>query len=97
MAKDYSFLAFAQYTILAIVLAATTVSSDDATPIPDTPAGIQAWFDANVKPLADRAGTLEKALEAAEATPKTIKVRADVSGEFKTITDAVKSIPTGNN
>ncbi|KAJ9140059.1 hypothetical protein P3X46_030746 [Hevea brasiliensis] len=96
MAKQLSFIALAQYTILAIVLAATTVSADDATPIPDTPDGIQAWFDANVKPLADRAGTLEKALEAAEATPKTIKVRQDGSGEFKTITDAVKSIPKGN-
>ncbi|KAJ9140060.1 hypothetical protein P3X46_030747 [Hevea brasiliensis] len=96
MANILDFLALAQYTILAIVLAAITVTADDATPIPDTPDGIQAWFDANIKPLADRAGTLEKALEAAEATPKTIKVRADGSGEFKTITDAVKSIPTGN-
>ncbi|KAJ9140054.1 hypothetical protein P3X46_030741 [Hevea brasiliensis] len=96
MAKRLNIISLAQCTILAIVLAAITVSADDATPIPDTPDGIQAWFDANVKPLADRAGTLEKALEAAEATPKTIKVRADGSGEFKTITDAVKSIPAGN-
>ncbi|KAJ9140057.1 hypothetical protein P3X46_030744 [Hevea brasiliensis] len=85
MAKQLSFIALAQYTILAIVLAATTVSADDATPIPDTPDGIQAWFDAYVKPISDH-----------ESTPKTINVRQDGSGEFKTITDAVKSIPKGN-
>ncbi|OAY30576.1 pectinesterase PPME1 [Manihot esculenta] len=96
MVKHLDFLSFAQYIFFAIILAAIPARSDDKTPIPDAPDGVQKWFDANVKPLADRAGTLEKALEAAEAKPKTIKVRADGSGEFKTITDAVDSIPTGN-
>ncbi|OAY30575.1 pectinesterase PPME1 [Manihot esculenta] len=96
MVKHLDFLSFAQYIFFAIILAAIPARSDDETPIPDTPDGVKTWFDANVKPLADRAGTLEKALEAAEAKPKTIKVRADGSGEFKTITDAVKSIPAKN-
>jgi pectinesterase len=33
---------------------------------------------------------------AAEAKPRTIKVRKDGSGEFKTLKDAINSIPTGN-
>ncbi|KDP39970.1 hypothetical protein JCGZ_03501 [Jatropha curcas] len=96
MIKRLSLLAFVEYAIIAIVFTAITVSSDDAAPIPEAEAEVNAWFEANVKPLADRKGTLNADLEAAEATPKTIKVRADGSGEFKTITDAVKSIPAKN-
>lgn len=94
--KQLNFISFSQYIVFVIVLAATAARSDDETPIPASLDGVQAWFDANVKPLADRAGTLEKALEAAEAKPKTIKVRADGSGEFKTLTEAVKSVPKKN-
>ncbi|EEF51644.1 pectinesterase PPME1 [Ricinus communis] len=96
MFRHLSIIGFVQYAIVAIVLTATIVSSADTTPMPDAASGIAGWFSANVKPLADRKGTLDPALEAAEANPKTIKVRLDGSGEFKTITDAVKSIPSGN-
>ncbi|KAJ6748273.1 PECTINESTERASE 63-RELATED [Salix purpurea] len=40
--------------------------------------------------------TLDPALEAAEAKPRTIKVRQDGSGDYRTLTDAVESIPSGN-
>ncbi|XP_037492272.1 LOW QUALITY PROTEIN: pectinesterase PPME1 [Jatropha curcas] len=74
MIKRLSLLAFVVYAIIAIVFTAITVSSDDAAPIPEAEAEVNAWFEANVKPLADRKGTLNADLEAAEATPKTIKV-----------------------
>ncbi|KAF2321350.1 hypothetical protein GH714_040420 [Hevea brasiliensis] len=95
MARYLPLISF-KYAILAILLAAITVSSDDNTPIPESESGIQAWFNANVKPLASRKGTLNSSLEAAEANPKIIKVRQNGGGDFKTITDAVKSIPSGN-
>ncbi|KAF5208121.1 Pectinesterase, partial [Thalictrum thalictroides] len=41
-------------------------------------------------------GGIDPALAEAEKAPKIIKVRQDGSGEFKTITDAIKSIPSGN-
>ncbi|XP_012090532.1 putative pectinesterase 63 [Jatropha curcas] len=96
MVKHLSFTAFLQCTILSILLAALTVCSNDATPIPPDKSQVQSWFAAHVKPLASRKGTLNSTLEAAEAKPKTIKVRQDGSGNFKTITDAVNSVPAKN-
>ncbi|KAH8492703.1 hypothetical protein H0E87_022072 [Populus deltoides] len=89
-------IAAIQCAITAILLVSTTVSSDDKSPIPADPSSLNTWFQDNVKPLADRKGTIDPALEAAEAKPRTIKVRQDGSGEFKTLKDAINSIPTGN-
>ncbi|KAJ8540184.1 hypothetical protein K7X08_026573 [Anisodus acutangulus] len=55
-----------------------------------------SWFDANVKPLEARKDNLDPALVAAEANKTIIKVRSDGSGDFKTLTDAINSIPEGN-
>ncbi|XP_034909013.1 putative pectinesterase 63 [Populus alba] len=90
-------IAAIQYcAITAILLVSTTVSSDDKSPIPADPSSLNTWFQDNVKPLADRKGTIDPDLEAAEAKPRTIKVRQDGSGEFKTLKAAINSIPTGN-
>ncbi|XP_037492131.1 pectinesterase PPME1 [Jatropha curcas] len=91
MIKRLSLLAFVEYAIIAIVFTATTVTSDDAAPIPEAEAEVNAWFEANVKPLADRKGTLNADLES-----KRLRFSYQGSGEFKTITDAVKSIPAKN-
>lgn len=89
-------IAAVQCAITVILLVSTTVSSDDKSPIPADPSSLNTWFRDNVKPLASRKGTLDPALEAAEAKRRTIKVRRDGSGEFKTLKDAINSIPTGN-
>mgnify|MGYP004706419665 FL=1 len=49
-----------------------------------------------MQPLASRKDTLDPALVAAEANPRIIKLKSDGSGEFKTIADAINSIPNDN-
>ncbi|EEF32171.1 putative pectinesterase 63 [Ricinus communis] len=82
--------------ILVLAVLISTATSDDTEQIPESQSALNSWFEANVKPYASRKGTLNPALEAAEANPKTIKVRTDGSGDFKTVTDALKSIPVKN-
>ncbi|VFR01842.1 unnamed protein product [Cuscuta campestris] len=78
------------------VTAAASPSDDGSPPIPSKKDQIESWFTANVKPLESRKGTLDPALVAAEADVKRIRVSKDGKGDFKTITDAVKSIPAKN-
>ncbi|KAG8661125.1 pectinesterase PPME1-like [Manihot esculenta] len=82
--------------LIAILVVATTVSSDDTTPIPADDSKVSNWFQTNVKPWKSRKGTLDPALEAAEAKSKIITVSKDGKGKFKTVTDAIKSIPSQN-
>ena len=72
------------------------VFSDDATPIPADKSKIEAWFTSNVGAFGTRKATLDPTLATAEAGAKVIKVNADGNGEFKTVTDAINSIPKGN-
>ncbi|KAM3344832.1 pectinesterase 1-like [Capsicum galapagoense] len=82
--------------VLTILIFIPRVFSDDLVPIPADKSQLNSWFDANVKPLDTRKGTLDPALVAAEANKTIIKVRVDRSGDFKTLTEAINSIPAGN-
>ncbi|MCD7464666.1 hypothetical protein HAX54_053199 [Datura stramonium] len=82
--------------VLTILLFIPRVFSDDLVPIPADKLQIKRWFRANVKPLKARKDTLDPVLVAAEANKTIIKVRGDESGDFKTLTEAINSIPEGN-
>lgn len=57
-----------------VVFASPLVLATDTDPIPETRAQIPQWFKANVKPYSQRKGTLDPALEAAEAARQIITV-----------------------
>lgn len=71
-------------------------STDAAAVIPAELSQLNGWFSTNVKPYTDRKTTLDPELAKAEEKPRIIKVNKDGSGEFKTITAAINSIPSGN-
>ncbi|XP_059461545.1 pectinesterase PPME1-like [Corylus avellana] len=80
--------------LTTILLVATCVISD--TLIPADKSQVDAWFKNNVKPLTARQGSLDPALVKAEGAPRIISVSKSGGGNFKTVSDAVKSIPDGN-
>ncbi|CAL2235805.1 unnamed protein product [Prunus armeniaca] len=86
----------AALTMTLILLTATIAMADDDTPVPADQPQVNTWFNDNVKPYTERQGTLDPALATAEAGQTVIKVMKDGSGQFKTITDAINSIPADN-
>nr|GMC83979.1 pectinesterase 1-like [Ipomoea batatas]GMC85690.1 pectinesterase 1-like [Ipomoea batatas]GMC88309.1 pectinesterase 1-like [Ipomoea batatas]GMD42368.1 pectinesterase 1-like [Ipomoea batatas]GME01104.1 pectinesterase 1-like [Ipomoea batatas] len=70
-----------------------SVLSDDTVPVPAEKTKIESWFKENVQPLSSRKG-LDPALLKAEAEAQHLTVGK--GGKFKTITEAIKSIPTKN-
>ncbi|OIW04635.1 hypothetical protein TanjilG_07770 [Lupinus angustifolius] len=83
-------------TLMIALFAANIVLADDNIPIPGDKAQLNNWFNQVVKPLSQRKNTLDPALVAAEKAPTIIKVMQNGKGKFKTINQAIKSIPKGN-
>ncbi|KAJ1399686.1 Pectinesterase, catalytic [Sesbania bispinosa] len=82
--------------LIVAFLTTNVVLSDDNVPIPDGKSQLNVWFNKNVAPFAQRKSTLDPALVTAENGAKVVRVMQDGSGDFKTITDAINSIPNGN-
>ncbi|CAL9024302.1 unnamed protein product [Prunus brigantina] len=86
----------AALTVTLILLNAIIAVADDDKPVPADQSQVNTWFNNNVNPYKERQGTLDPALVTAELGQTVVKVMKDGSGEFKTITDAVNSIPAEN-
>ncbi|KAK3005110.1 LOW QUALITY PROTEIN: hypothetical protein RJ639_016527 [Escallonia herrerae] len=82
--------------ILTIIFFIPIVISDDNAQVPPQRSQVDDWFRTNIMAYMARKGTLDPALVEAEAATKVIKVRADGTADFKTVTDAINSIPKGN-
>ncbi|KAL0292707.1 UNVERIFIED_CONTAM: Pectinesterase 2 [Sesamum radiatum] len=92
--QKLSYVAVEVVFVTALLVLPIVLSTIDE-PIPADKAQLNSWFDRNVGPLASREGSLDPAaVVEAEKNVTVVQVRADGSGDFKTITDAVKSVPT---
>ncbi|KAM6553399.1 hypothetical protein CsatB_014161 [Cannabis sativa] len=85
--------------VAGVVLALQVITSSAAPSIiPADGSKLDSWIEHNIqaheKEKDDKA--LDKVLATAQASSKVIKVSLDGKGDFKSITDAVKSIPAGN-
>ncbi|KAK6926247.1 Pectinesterase, catalytic [Dillenia turbinata] len=65
--------------------------------LPSVRSQLGSWFQINVQHCTARKSKIDPALEAAEASPRIIKVNKKGGGDFMTITEALKSLPAGNN
>ncbi|KAL0292709.1 UNVERIFIED_CONTAM: Pectinesterase 2 [Sesamum radiatum] len=93
--QKLSYVAVEVVFVTALLVLPIVLSTNDE-PIPADKAQLNSWFDRNVGPLASREGSLDPAVVEAEKNVTVVQVRADGSGDFKTITDAVKSVPHDN-
>ncbi|XP_028804285.1 pectinesterase 1-like [Neltuma alba] len=101
-ATSSSAIAAAVFMVAALI---TTVLSDDMLPVPGDKSQLTKWFNDNVKPLSSAQlemnnnkglRIINPKLAAAEKRVKVVKVKKDGSGDFKTVSDAIKAIPEGN-
>ncbi|PON66052.1 Pectinesterase, Tyr active site [Parasponia andersonii] len=88
---------------IVLVLQVITISARP-TLIPAEQSKLDAWIESNMRAYLKGANggetvtkfSLDKQLREAELAVKVVKVRKDGSGDFKTVTEAVKSISSGN-
>ncbi|KAL9324974.1 hypothetical protein ACSQ67_005619 [Phaseolus vulgaris] len=95
MASKYVYCSI-KVTLMVVFLTTQVVLPDDDTPMPSDKTELGSWFQSNVGTLRKRKGSLDPKLVAAEEGAKVVKVMQDGSGEYKTISDALRSIPSGN-
>lgn len=79
-------------TLLLLKLLPTVVS------VPNKTSPLDAWIQSNMKQYSATKsfGQSFKTNEGGEGNSKVIKVRKDGSGDFKTVTEAVESVSSGN-
>lgn len=76
----------------------SAISNVDKSPlIPPAASRVNTWLWNRIRPYRLRRGSIDPNLEAAEDNVKIIKVRQDGRGDFRTLTDAINSIPAGNS
>ncbi|XP_041009413.1 putative pectinesterase 63 [Juglans microcarpa x Juglans regia] len=87
-------------TLLVLQLVPTALCHANQTVASDPESNLDAWIALNMKEYeeASKHTLFNNALIASlsKASRKIIKVRKDGAGDFKTVTDAVESIPSGN-
>ncbi|KAJ9678677.1 hypothetical protein PVL29_020765 [Vitis rotundifolia] len=97
MATRTTQIAFPATAVVALVLLLLPpiILADDLQ-IPNHKTQLTAWFGRTIKNYKLRRATLDPELVKAEDNVKIIKVSQSGGGDFKTVTDAVNSVPAGN-
>ncbi|KAL6131755.1 hypothetical protein ACLB2K_070128 [Fragaria x ananassa] len=78
--------------LMTILLTAPAAMAGGNTVIPADKSGVNKWFN----DIVNQKSGLDSQLTKAEQGTKVVKVMQNGGGNFKTITDAVKSVPNGN-
>ncbi|XP_026442300.1 putative pectinesterase 63 [Papaver somniferum] len=95
-----SYIVFLPTYLVLLLHLLIPVFSVNVSPIPENPASLRSWSATNIIPFKVRKNDirgLEQSLVDAESQELVISVRQDGLGQFKTITEAIDSIPWGNN
>ncbi|KAI3929784.1 hypothetical protein MKX01_025952 [Papaver californicum] len=101
MKKCITSLTFLAHILLVfhlnlIFLHITHVFSASLAPIPTNKVSLQSWFVANILSFEKCEADFDPTLVTAEKNVIIIKVHKDGSGQFKTLTEVVNSIPKEN-
>ncbi|CAA0836664.1 Pectinesterase PPME1 [Striga hermonthica] len=89
--------AFLPAALAAAVLLLLPISRGAAyEPIPVDASQLNSWFDRQIGASGPRSSSVDPPLAAAEGKATVIRVAEGGGGDFKTVTDAVKSVPDGN-